>query len=185
MAQVSNLLSDNITTREATPVVQSASGEGAPGRLIHVDGLVTSLATDSANGTYSMVRLPTTAKLKCLELTNGAGTSSSAVDIGLFYVAPGIMPGKAASRVYNSSGQAADGVVDQDFFGSAVAVSSAQAKLDVINESATYTTAKRFQPLWKAVGLAKDPGGYFDIVLTITTEVTAAVPFYLEATYVD
>lgn len=184
MAQVSNLRSDNITTREATPIVQSAAGEGAPGRLIHVDGFLTTLATDSAHSIYSMVRVPSTAKLKRLLLSIpeiGAG----AADVGLFYVAPGIQPGVTAARVYNTAGQAKSGVLDLDFFASAATLTGVKTDFDVSRESGTFTIDKRLQPLWAAAGLTKDPGGYFDIVIHVTTEWTNAVLCYLAAEYVD
>lgn len=37
------------------------------------------------------------------------------------------------------------------------------------------TMAKAQQPLWQAVGMATDPGGYFDICITVTTQLTGVV----------
>jgi hypothetical protein len=57
----------------------------------------------------------------------------------------------------------------QDFFATAIDCASAVAPTDVTNESGTYTIDKRNQPIWQAVGLTTDPGGYFDIVATVVT----------------
>jgi hypothetical protein len=59
--------------------------------------------------------------------------------------------------------------IDQDFFASAVSLNSAVQPTGITNESGTYTADLQDQPIWKAVGIATDPGGEFDIVATVTT----------------
>ena len=59
------------------------------------------------------------------------------------------------------------------FLATVIDCASAVVPTEVVNESGTYTLDKRKQPLWQAVGLSADPGGYFDIVATVkTTAVT-------------
>ena len=61
------------------------------------------------------------------------------------------------------------------FFASAIAVASAVPITNVTNESGNYTLAKRNQSLWQALGLASDPGGFFDIVAVVQTAVTTGL----------
>jgi hypothetical protein len=64
-------------------------------------------------------------------------------------------------------------VVDADFFASAIECASAVTPTNVTAESGVYTLDERSQPLWQALDLSSDPGGYFDIVATcVTTAVT-------------
>lgn len=149
-----------ITNADATPPVANTAGEGAPGALQNVSAAVTTAAAD-ADSTFRFVRVPTTAKVKRVWL-NAEAQSAGTFDIGVYYPTIGKtgMPDLAANAV------------DQDFFASSVVCSSA-VRADETNESGTYTGDKWNQPLWQAVGLSSDPGGFFDIVLTVkTTAVT-------------
>lgn len=151
-----NVLSASLTSRDASPRALVTEGRGAAARLHQVDDYAVAVTSDASGSTYRIVSVPSNAVIKRISLDSDALSTSSAIDIG----------------VYRAT---ADGsaVVDQDFFASAVAVSSAVRASDVTNESGTYTAAKRKQPLWQAVGLSADPGGQLDIVATATATVTA------------
>lgn len=181
MAQVSSVVSADLTSREATPVIMSAAGEGAPGRLKHVDGYVTTVAADSANSVYSLVRIPSNAKVKRVMLDADADGGTGAIDIGVYLGTKGFGGGHAATgRLYNDASQIASG---QALFGSAVVISSAVRAVDVTNESGSYTSDKRMQPLWKAAGLASDPGGFIDICATVTAAITNAGKVAVQVEY--
>lgn len=166
-----------ITNADAVPVVPSTTGEGAPGYSREVTGSVTGVASSNADSTYRMVRLPTTAKVKQVRITSQAQTAGK-VDLGVYYPTTG----------RTGLADLAANAIDQDFFATDVDLASAVQPTDVTNESGTYTIDKWNQPLWQAVGLTSDPGGFFDLVATVhTTAFDAAATgiFGLSVRYVD
>lgn len=159
---VEHVKSTPITNLDAIPVSQVTTGEGGPGYLRTNGGYATVLASSSVDSTYQLVRLPSTAKVKRIVFESGAQTAG-AFDLGVYY--------QSGAPLYTALLAAA--AIDQDFFATAIDCAAAVARTDVTNESGTYTAAKREQPLWQALGLTSDPGGYFDIVATVkTTAVT-------------
>lgn len=161
---VENLKTTALTNADATPRVASAKGEGAPGRVHHLDGYQTASASASVGSTYALARLPTTAKVKRVLFESGAQTAG-AFSIGVYYASAGPdEPGDSSL---------AGTAIDADLFASVVNCASAVAITDVTNESGTYSPDKRDLPLWQAAGLSADPGGKIDIVATVdTTAVT-------------
>jgi hypothetical protein len=119
---------------------------------------------DSIASIYRCVRVPSNCRisqvlLKCSAITTCAG------DIGVYRADTGA-------------------VVDVDLFASAQSLASALAILtDVTNESTTITPVIAEQPLWQAGGLTADPGGYFDIAVTLTAAAGSAGQVFLEARY--
>ncbi len=157
---VIHVKSTPISNADATPVVANTAGEGAQNYLLNVSGYVTTSAAD-ADSTFRLVRLPTTAKVKHIWL-DAAAQSAGTFDFGVYYPTTGKtgLPDLAANAI------------SQAFFASAVVCSGAVQK-DITNESGSYTPDLWNQPLWKALALAADPGGFFDIVATVkTTNVT-------------
>jgi hypothetical protein len=146
---VEALKSASITNDDATPIVLNTAGQGAPAGLQVIDDYKAPSASASVGSTYRIVRVPTTAKIKVITLESEA-QGAGKVDVG----------------VYAPNGGA---VVDADFFASAVDLAAAVTPTDITNESGTYTVDKRSQPLWQAVGASTDPGGFYDIVLTVVT----------------
>jgi|KBSMisStaDraftv2_1062788.scaffolds.fasta_scaffold481880_2 hypothetical protein len=160
---VDHVKSTPITNLDANPVVPNTAGEGGPAPLVSVSsGDVVGVAASSVNATYQFVRVPSNCKIKQI-LFDTETQAAGAIDIGLYYATDG-EGGKPTALL-------AAAAIDQDFFASAVTI-TAVAITDVTNESGTYTPLKRNQPLWQAVGLSSDPGGYFDIVGTVTTAIT-------------
>lgn len=47
------------------------------------------------------------------------------------------------------------------------------------------TMAKAQQPLWQAIGCTTDPGGYFDIAVTVTTQMTGVAEMSARARYTE
>lgn len=165
---VVNRSSGFITNADASPPVINDSY--LRGQVNEAVGTITPATDDSATSIGRLVRVPSNCRLSKLELSAADFTTAGVADIG----------------VYRS---VADGgaVVDADFFASLLdfaAGSGLGTHNDVTNESGTYTLAKQVQPLWQAVGLASDPGGYLDICYTITTNFNGGQQILAKATYV-
>jgi hypothetical protein len=162
----------SITNQDASPRVAQQAGIGGGARIKRYDDFVTVTNGDSIASKYVMVRIPSTARVKRVFVENVA-IAGAIADIGVYY----------ASSVNDiSAGQTAGAVISAAFFGSAVALTAAAQGTDVTNESGTYTIDKRNLPIWQALGFTADPGGKFDIVLTLTAAATATG---LAALFVD
>lgn len=158
---VETLKSAPITDLDTVPVVPQTAGQGGPGRLNHVDGFVTVPAASSIASTFRLVRLPSDAVVKQVILESEAQTAG-ATDVGLYY--------SSSTRDGTTPANQGD-VIDADFFGAAVSLAAA-SRADITAESGVYTLNERALPLWEAAGLTSDPGGFFDVVATLTTAVT-------------
>lgn len=169
------LKSTPITNLDASPPVRTTTGFGAAGVLIHVDGTLTVTTGKTLGSTYAMVRLPSTARVKRVEACLDAAVTTFDADIGVYYPTGGPVP----------SGTANGTVILAALFASAVDLHAIIVPTGYLDESTTYTAAKRQQPLWQAAGLTSDPGCMLDIVLTSTsTNSGAAIP-YLAVEYVN
>src|SRR5262245_52400419 len=160
---VDHVKSTFVTNADASPAVANTAGEGAVGALKNIEASAVGVTSSSVDATYQFVRVSSNCKVKKIFFESAAQTGG-ALDIGLYFATDG-QGGKPTSLLAASA-------IDQDFFASAVVVSTAVSITDVTNESGTYTIDKRTQPLWQAVGLTSDPGGNFDIVGTVTTQFT-------------
>lgn len=163
---VENLKSAAITNLDATPAVLNTAGDGAPDDLASVSGFATASASASAGSTYKLVRVPTKARMKHLFFESEA-QGAGAFNLSVYYSSSTI-DGTAAANV----GLIVPTTGDQ-FFASDINCASAVASIDEINESGNNPMANRNKQLWDALGLASDPGGFFDIVAVVhTTAVT-------------
>lgn len=154
--------STSITNRQATIVVPNPTGVGAEGYLKNVSDSVVVVAASAADSTLRVLRVPTNAKVKQVILTSQA-QGAGKVNVGVYYPVDG--PTGLPDLVANT--------ISAAFFASDVDLASAVQPTDITNESGTYTADLWNQPLWKALALATDPGGEFDIVATVhTTDVT-------------
>lgn len=161
---VDHVKSTYITNLDASPAVPATAGEGGPAPLkVNSSGPVTGVASSSINATYQFLRLPSNAKLKAL-FFESAAQAAGAIDIGLYYATDGEGNKPTALLAANA--------ISQALFASAVALTALSQPTNVINESGTFTADKQNQPLWQAAGLSSDPGGYFDVVGTLTTAIT-------------
>ena len=175
---VDHVKSSFITNLDASPAVANTAGEGGPGTTKSVEGSAVAVASSSADATYQLVRVPSNCKVKSL-LFESAAQGAGKFDVGLYYATDG-EGGKPNALL-------AAAAIDQDFFADVVDCASAVAITEIVNEAGTYTIDKRTQPIWQAVGLTSDPGGYFDIVATVkTTAVTTGTGrFGVRCTYTD
>ena len=160
---VEHIKSTSVTNREASPPVANTAGAGAAGRLHSINDYVTAPASASADSTLRVVRVPSNCKVKRVILESEAQAAGK-FDVGVYYPITG----------HTGVADLAANAIDQNLFAIDVDCASAVAPLDVTNYgSSAYTLGKRNQPLWQAAGLSSDPGGYFDIALTVhTTAIT-------------
>jgi len=155
-----------ITNRDAVPQVIN-DGRVERGALRSSHGYVTGVNGDSIGSKYVLASLPSTAMVRAVLLSSGA-LASGAADIGVY-------------RNTKDGGAA----VAAGLFGTGVSVATAQSRVDVTNESTTYTLDKQELPLWQAAGLASDPGSTLDIVATLTIALTAGGFLGVEVQYTD
>lgn len=179
---VEHLKSASITNLDTIPVVPNTTGEGGPGYERNVSDASTPTAANLvANSTYQMVRVPSNAKIKRGQLVADAaldtnGVPTLAVNIGLNY---------SDSTVDGTAQANQGGVINASLF--AAAVSFGRATSLSIDAIQGFSVLKRNQPLWQAAGLTSDPGGFFDVVVTISTGAATGVsqPFGLDLTFID
>jgi len=174
---VDHVKSTIITNLDASPVVQPTAGEGGPAPHKLIDGWATAIAASSVDATYQLCRVPSNCKIKSIFLESEA-QGAGAFDLGVYYATDG-EGGKPTALL-------AAAAISRALFASAVSCAAIVAT-DVTNESGTYSLDKRTQPLWQAAGLIADPGGYFDIVATVTTTAvtTGTGKFGIRVGYTD
>lgn len=168
--------STTITNRDAVPAVIN-DGRLERGTLKSAVGQVAVGAADSATSYYPLVSLPSTAMVRAIYASCVTGMTTLAANIGVFLTTKA--SGGVALGTIAFTGSAT-------FFASAQSFASVLSRSDVTNQSTTYTTAKREQPLWQAIGMAADPGGTLDIGVQVSTANTgAAGTLGLEVQYAD
>lgn len=171
--------SASTTALDTTPTLRPDTGQGAPGELKQLNDYV-ALTTGQLGSTSTkaqIIRLPSTCKLKSLTLSSsvqldgGSGSPALAFNVGAYYSdAP--MPGTATNtnvgNSYVQDGTApsnAGTVISATSFASAVnAHAAALSKVQV----GFVDPAKTNQPLWQALGISADPGGYIDVVVAVS-----------------
>ena len=163
---VEHLKSTPITNLDATPIVENTTGEGGPGFLRHIAGTATPSAAASVGSTYQMVRLASNSKVKSV-VFESAAQGSGAMSLSVYY----------SDSTQDGTSVGNQGVIvpttGAAFFASQINCASAVTRASYTNQSGNYTADKRNKPLWAALGLSSDPGGYFDIVAVVdTTAVT-------------
>lgn len=153
--------SDLIANAVASPRVQNASG--LDGGMVRFKQSLTAIANgDSSTSIYRLLRLPSNAYVIDLTLTTADIGTTATADIGLYY-----------PTTHSNGGT----VIDVDAYASAVSLKDgALSHSDIRFESGAaaglYTNASK--PLWQAAGLSSDPGGEFDLAMTLTANTDAA-----------
>lgn len=169
---------DGPSSTPATPVIQNTAGEGGPYNSKEIDGQVTVSASASTTSTYRLVRVPTTVKIKSLNFEAEALTAGK-FNLSVYY-SDSTTDGTTAAN----QGLIVPTTGDQ-FFAADIDCSSA-VNANEVNQSGNYKLDKRNTPLWKALALTSDPGGYFDIVAVChTTAVTSAGKIGVRASYAN
>lgn len=176
---VFNLKGSAVTNRDATPAVINDS-RIETGNLRSSTGYVTAGTTDTggatyaAGSTYVIASLPSTAIVRDVLLSTAALTSG-VVSIGV---------GRNTKDSANAYPTAISATATA-LFASAQSVASALSKSNVTNQSGNYTLDKQEMPLWQAAGMTTDPGTTLDIVILVTTTLSAGGKIGLEIQYVD
>lgn len=158
MAVVNNS-STAITNADASPVVFNTACNHR-GNLRESQGLAVMASGDSANSTYRICRVRSSDRVSSIRIWAPDIGTTTAADVGLYDTA--------------ANGGA---VVDQDFFASAVALSSGPyVALDVTFEAgaAGGSIANAEKRIWEALGLSADPQKDYDVTLTLTGAADAA-----------
>lgn len=165
---VENLKATSITALDTVPVTTQTAGAGGAGPLLECGDFVTVSASATNASTYKLARVPSNAKIKQV-LFESEAQAAGAVDISVYY---------SSSPVDGTNPAVAGTIVPSTgagFFATAIALTSAVAQSLQTNESTSYNLSKRNQPLWQALGLTSDPGGFFDIVGVLSTSVTTGL----------
>jgi hypothetical protein len=160
--------SASIVNADASPIVANTAGEGGPAPLKNVTGIAVGTANANIDSTFQMCRVPSNAKVKQITLQSQPQTVG-VTDIGLYFATDG-QGGKPTTLLVANA-------IDRDFFATAINLQTTVQPTDVTNNPITTanTPDKRNMPLWQAVGLTSDPGGNFDIVLSLTTAITTGL----------
>jgi hypothetical protein len=124
-------------------------------------------AADDDGSQYRILRLPASAVLVSLEVAADALGTNAAYDIG----------------AYRPASISSGSVIDQDEFASAVAMATAIAWTNILEEAAPTDKSKIGQPLWERCGLTANPGHGIDIVATSTVNGTDAGTIAIRARY--
>lgn len=152
------------------PIVANSAGVGAPGRVVEQSDYCATTTAGLANtgSTYKMVRVPWNAKLKKLDLSSDAALDTStglALDVGAYYT-DSLVEGLINAAL---AGTSVGGAVNQFYVAGTGFQSSAKGPISVMT---ALTMPKRNQPLWQALGLTSNPGGFCDIVVAVHTAAT-------------
>ena len=151
-----------ITNLDASPIVPVTTGEGAMGYLKEISGYTTAQASSTIQSTYQFCRVPSNCKIKSIVFESAAQTAGS-LALGLYYATDGGGGHPTALSFTNTNS-----IISSTLFSAAISCSSAVAPTEELT-TATFTIDLRQKPLWSAAGLLTDPGGFFDIVGTVTT----------------
>lgn len=166
-----------ITNMDASPIVEVTKGEQGPFRMKSVDARVSSVNGDSIASKYLFFRVPSVIIPKQLLVATAALGGTAAADFGLYY---------ADDTRWIAGGSLNSGVViDADYFKAAQTLVSALGLTDLTMGNILATVSKFFQPLWQSAGLSADPGGYFDIVATLTAASSGSGDVYARLLYVE
>lgn len=167
-----------IANRDATPTVPTSAAI-AGGLVREAEGFVTTSAAAASGSYYPMVSVPSNARVSSVVAQSAAQGTSCAADIGVY-----VPTQTNAALLALNSGYTGGAAISAAFFASALAIATATASTEVINESGTNTIAKQEKELWDALGLASDPGCDLDIGYKLTADTVAGGQLGLKVKYV-
>lgn len=174
-----------ISNLDASPAVANNTGVGAEGYLKSISDYVTVTTGGlaSTSSTYKMVRLPSNAKVKRVELSFDTAADSNASptlawDVGAYY-------SDSTVDGTNSANQGASISVNA-FLANVKIPAATGGNVDHVNADSAFAALSKQQPLWQALALAADPGGFIDIVVAVHATAATAVStnMYLEVQFV-
>jgi hypothetical protein len=158
---------DTKTTQLSTQDT-AGDGMGLSGSVLYTSVASVEVAAGDDDGSkYRLLRLPANAVLVSLEVAADALGTSAAYNIGTYY------PTSIQSGA----------VIDADEFASSVAMATAIAWTNILEEAAATDISKIGQPLWQRTGLTAAVGHGIDIVATSATNGDAAGTIAIRARY--
>ena len=190
--------SQSITNLDATPYVYNSAGQGAPTRSLQVDDLVaiTTNGLASVGSTYRVIRFPTGAIPKALTIFTDApldshSTPGLVMDLNIAFsdstidgtqsALQGLIPLTSnTGGTTNISSYSNPNLIFGHF---TPATTGSVGITDMLfNGISTSYTALNLtqQPLWQTFGFVDgrgnpaDPGGYFDLLVYISTAASTA-----------
>ena len=143
-----------------------SAGSGAPSRDVVVTGFVTTVSSDLTGSTYQLVRVPSFAIIKRVQIA-WAAMGAGDLDLSVYYSSSKVDGTAAANQglVVPTTGAT--------FFASQINCASAVSQTDETFQNQATSGANNpsliNKRLWDALGLASDPGGFFDIVAVVDT----------------
>lgn len=177
------LLSQQISLLDLIPPVRLSGGYGSAALLQSVYGVVTPTSGSTNPSLYKMARVPTRSLVKHVLIDFAGTVTAFTCDITLYYsdsTMDGTLPANQGQLVNSLSGASSLIAHNLNLSGQ-----TADAIVDVTNMAGNFGPADRNQELWKAAGLAVDPGGFFDFVIVCTdTQNTSTFVLGLEVQYV-
>lgn len=168
MATVS-VSSTQITNRDSSPRVRSNS-RISRGPILCSMGVCATTAADDIGSKYKLCSVPSNARIAQVLLSCTSLGTAGAANIGIW-------------RTTDDGGA----VVDADFFGSAVVLTSALSNSDITTEangaSSAHSKANMEKPLWEALGLSADPKIDYDVVAQLSAATVDAGAIALQVMY--
>lgn len=150
------LLIGAVVNTKSTEVTNADAGDDKPNEAYKMRGRAATLETaaaDDAGSVYRLFRVHSSSRPASLKIGHDALTNMTTADIGVYEC--------------DTDGGS---VVDVDLFGSAVDMSSASSGMvERLLEAANANIDKMGKALWEWLGLTADPGVYYDICVTATT----------------
>ena len=190
--------SQSITNLDATPYVYNSAGQGAPARLQTVDDVmaITTNGLASVGSTYRVVRFPTGAIPKTLVIYTDSpldshSTPGLVMDLNIAFSDSTIDGTQSALQgliPLNSNTGGTTNITSYSnpnlIFGQFTPSTTGSVAITelIFNGSRTSYSALNLtqQPLWQTFGfvdgrsLPADPGGYFDLLIYISTAASTA-----------
>lgn len=165
MATVTSL-STQITNRDASPRVLNSSTI-SKGAVQCAAATIEIAATDNIGSTYTMMSIPSNARVMQVLLSCDDSGSVGTADIGLYQT--------------TANGGA---VVDANHFATAQAFTTALKNSDVTFAGGAYGVEDLEKPVWEAAGLSADSRVDYDVTLTLVEAAESAATVSLQVVYV-
>jgi hypothetical protein len=171
--------SASITAMDSTPLVEVTSGEGISGFMKTVNDSVTGVVGDSIASIYRFVRFPTTAKVKRVYFALFTVSTAGAGDIDIAFSDSTVDGTPQSLATLANPVVQVTGPVDNKMFGAAQTFTAlTKSPPTDVTFANTFLAAHQNLPLWQvfvnlgATQFTADPGGYFDLVIKLTTALT-------------
>lgn len=170
--------SASITSLDSTPLVEVTSGEGISGFVKEVNDSLSGVVGDSIGSIYRFIRFPTTAKVKAVKWNLFTGATAGAGDVDIAFSDSTVDGTPQSLATLANPVVQVTGPVDNKMFSAALSLitpTKVNADLTFAN---TFLAVHQNLPLWQvfvnlgATQFTADPGGYFDLVMKLTTAIT-------------